>query len=347
MRESLALARQPSLRNSALAGLQAALAVAIALPLFELSPWSHLIGFAALGALVALFGRFAPQRSRKRIVALCAMWQTLAVLVLSTVAWLGAPLGLQFLVLALACGLFYFVSVSGGFGAPGPLIFVFAAGASLATDITFQQVLERTAATAVVAALAWLICAASETWRQQPTAERPLPVEPARPLHHRLIAAGRTSLGAAIAILISHALGAAHPVWAAMGAMAVLQGTHLHISMNRALQRMAGTILGSLLAWLLLVQSPSVWTLIAVLVALQFLTEVVIGFNYALGQVLVTPMALLMTYMAAPSSGPEMAPERILDTLLGAIVGMAVAVVFSSADDRAHLAQRRAGRREG
>lgn len=105
-----------------------------------------------------------------------------------------------------------------------------------------------------------------------------------------------------------------------MGALAVLQGTHLHINMNRALQRTVGTTVGAVLAWLLLIQDPSVWILIAVLVALQILTEV-IGANYALGQV-VTPMALLMTllmtHLAAPQAGgPAMAPERVLDTLLG------------------------------
>lgn len=101
-----------------------------------------------------------------------------------------------------------------------------------------------------------------------------------------------------------------------MGALAVLQATHLHINMNRALQRTVGTTVGAVLAWLLLIQDPSVWILIAVLVALQILTEV-IGANYALGQV-VTPMALLMTHLAAPQAGgPAMAPERVLDTLLG------------------------------
>ena len=50
---SFALGRQPHLRNSLLAGLQAGLTVVIALPLFYLSPYAHLVGFAALGALVA------------------------------------------------------------------------------------------------------------------------------------------------------------------------------------------------------------------------------------------------------------------------------------------------------
>lgn len=127
-----------------------------------------------------------------------------------------------------------------------------------------------------------------------------------------------------------------------MGALAVMQGAHLHITMNRALQRMAGTVVGALLAWVLLVQDPSVWTLIAVLILLQVATEMVIGINYAFGQILVTPMALLMTHLAAPqATGPAMAPERVLDTLLGAGAGIVIAVLLSTMDDRRHLAELR------
>src|SRR5690606_1894138 len=117
-RDSMALAKQPSLRNSMLAGLQAAIVVAIALPLIHISPWSHQIGFAALGALVALFGRFAPPGRRNRIVLLCAIWQSLAVLGMSLASWLSVPVELQLVGLALSCGAFFYISVTGQFGAP-------------------------------------------------------------------------------------------------------------------------------------------------------------------------------------------------------------------------------------
>lgn len=354
IRGSMALSTPPSLRNAALAGLQAGITAAIALPLFHLSPWSHLIGFASLGALVALFGRFAPPRRRGAILALCGLWQVLAVFGMSAAAWLGAPMALQLILLALSCGLLLFVCITGKFGAPGPLIFVFAAGASISADITLPQLLQRTAATAIVAALAWAICVASERFRHHETPERPFPAEPERPLAHRLNAAYRTIFGATIAVFASHALGAHHPAWAAMGALAVMQGAHLHISMDRALQRMAGTIVGAVLAWILLMHEPSVWTVIALIVILQILTEIVIGINYAFGQVLVTPMALLMTYLAVGhAAGPEIAPERVLDTLLGAFVGIGMAVLLSTIDDRRHLAEHRhagidaGGKRQG
>lgn len=348
VRESMALAAQPWLHNAALAGLQAALAAAIALPLVLLSPWPHLVGFASLGTLAALFGRFAPQMGRGRVVLLCAMWLNVSVLAMSAAAWLGAPYPAQLGLLALACGFFFFVATTGQYGPPGALIFVFAAGAAMGHVATGREVLERAAATALAAGLTWVICASTEALRRQPTHEAPFPTEPVRPFDHRLIAAARITLGSAIAAFAVYAAGAPHPAWAAMGAMAVMQGTHLHINMSRALQRMAGTVVGAGLVWLILAQQPSVWSVIAMLVLLQFATEMIIGANYALGQILVTPMALLMSYLAAPgAAGTAMAPERVFDTVVGAGIGIVLAVAFSTLDDRIFLAHHHTARKGG
>ncbi len=339
LRASLALAPQPSLRNASLAGLQSATAAAIALPLVYLSPWSHLIGYAALGTLIALFGRFAPARSRNHILFLSLICQTLAVFVMSTAGWMGVPATAKLVLLALACGIFFLVAVAGRFGPPGPLIFIFAAGAAMRDLTSFQQVLERSAATAATGLLAWAICAATERLRHHPPEEDMAQAEGPHLSRNLVIAATRSAVAAGVAAFASLAFTADYPFWAAMGALAVLQGAHLHISMNRALQRMAGTIVGALLVWGILAQNPSTWTIIAVLVMLQYVTEVIIGSNYGLGQILVTPMALLMTHLAAPQTAGAMVSERILDTLLGAGIGIGIAILWSSLDDRYHLAR--------
>lgn len=345
IRESWGMASQPSLRNSALAGLQAATAAAIVLPLTLLSPWPHLIGFAALGPLAALFGRFAPRGKRGRIVLLCAMWLAFAVFVMSAATWLGASVPVRLLLLAIACGFFFFVSTTGQFGPPGALIFIFAAGAAMGDVASWHEVVERGAATAVAGGLAWIICTATEVLRGQERPELPFPSDPVRPIDHHLIAAGRITLGAALTGFLVHAAGASHPAWAVLGTVAVMQGVHLHINMNRALQRMAGTVLGAGLVWLILACEPSAWSVIAMLVFLQVAIEVVIGTNYALGQILVTPMALLMSYLAAPGAvGTAMAPERVLDTIAGASIGIVLAVIGSSMDDRVFLARLSASR---
>ncbi|HEY9573425.1 MAG TPA: FUSC family protein, partial [Pusillimonas sp.] len=132
-----------------------------------------------------------------------------------------------------------------------------------------------------------------------------------------------------------------YPAWAAIGAVTVMQGGHLHITMNRSLQRMAGTVLGACIVWAILAQNPSFWTVVAAIVIFQFITEVTIGYNYALGQVTVTPMALLMTHLASPVVASNMPVERVMDTIVGAAIGIVFAVIFSTVDDRTHLARRR------
>jgi hypothetical protein len=348
LQESLRLGAQPSLRNSALAGLQAALAMAVCVPLFMLSPWAHLPGFASLGALTALFGRFAPQRSRSGVILQCAFWQTFAVLSMSATAWLGWSQEAKLVLLALSCGFYLLICARRRFGAPGPLIFIFAVGASMADTLSLTQVIERTLATAIASTIAWLLCTAGETLRHGPTALRPFPQDPEPPIGHLIVMAVRVAIAALLVVFASHALGLDHPAWAAMGAVAVLQGSHLHISMHRALQRMAGTMVGAALAWLVLIAQPSVWLILAMLALLQVLTEIVIGVNYGLGQVLVTPMALLMTHLAAPAAtSASLAPERVIDTLLGALIGILIAVALSSLEDRRVLAHHHRSRLGG
>ncbi|MCC2595731.1 FUSC family protein [Pusillimonas sp. MFBS29] len=128
--------------------------------------------------------------------------------------------------------------------------------------------------------------------------------------------------------------------WAAIGATAVMQGAHLHLTMNRSLQRMAGTVLGACIVWAILAQNPSFWAIAIAVVFFQYITEVVIGFNYALGQVAITPMALLMTHLAAPVAHSNMPVERVIDTIVGAAIGIIFAVIFSTVDDHAYLARR-------
>lgn len=338
VRNSFALSSQPWLAVSAVAGLQAAATIGIAVPAFHFSPWSDLIGFGALGALVALFGRFAPGRRRNLVVVYAGIAQVLAVFCMSLAAWAGATPELMLVLLALSCGIFYFIVVTGDFGPPGALIFVFAAGASMHDPGSLDGVFARTLATGSVAVLGFVICACSDRLRHLAAADRPFPRDPLRPLSHRLIASARIAVGAGIAAYISYAVGAHHPSWAAMGALAVLQGAHLHITLNRAVQRMAGTVGGAVIAWLILSQDPSIWVILSAIVALQFCTELIIGANYGLGVIFVTPMALLMMDLAM-SGGAAMVPERLLDTLLGTTIGLAIAILLSTLDDRHHLAQ--------
>lgn len=54
----------------------------------------------------------------------------MTVFVMSAAGWPGIPLAAKLVLLALACGIFYFVAAAGRFSPPGPLIFIFRAGAA-------------------------------------------------------------------------------------------------------------------------------------------------------------------------------------------------------------------------
>ncbi|NLC37138.1 MAG: FUSC family protein, partial [Alcaligenaceae bacterium] len=309
---SLRLNPPPSPWMGCIAGLQAALAVLIAIVLLRHSMWPHLVGFAALGALAALFGRFAPLLKRHGIVWICAVMLTGAVFVTSLTSWLGAPAFVVVLMVACVAGAATIGFSYWKLGGPGAVIIVFAAGAAMTPLDSWSMLVERTLATAAGGLVAWLVTSATDFLRLKELGRVQVPEEPSRPFSHILLAGGRIAIGAGAAALIAHAAGWNHPSWAAIGATAVMQGAHLHITLHRALQRMAGTLVGSLLVWLILEMQPPFWAIVGVIVFFQFITEVVIGYNYALGQIAITPMALLMTYLAAPvANATQMSIERV------------------------------------
>lgn len=346
IRESLSVAPRPPLRNAAVAGMQVSISVLIAVALAHFSPWGHLEGFPALGALAALFGRFAPAGRRMRIVTLAGALLLVSVGLPSLVAHAGASPASMLLCLALLAGALTVAVTQWRIGGPGAVIFVFAASAALGPVDSWDTVVARTALTAAGVAVALIVCRLTDGLRSDSTPPVPAPGS-VRPTGHWLIAAGRVALCTAIASMLAHAAALPFPAWAAIGATAVLQGGHLHITMHRAVQRMVGTVLGAAVAGLILASHPSFWFVLLAVVVLQFVTEVVIRFNYAFGLVFVTPMALLMTSLATPAAAAAMPMARVLDTALGALVGIAFALLFSTLDDRVHLAAHHARKQPG
>ena len=105
LRESLTtLQPQPSLRNATIAGAQVALALVLVAAALHPSPWQHVLGFACLGTLAALFGRCATVAQRRRIVLIAGALLLGPVAVLSWLSWLGLPTLALLLALAAITG---------------------------------------------------------------------------------------------------------------------------------------------------------------------------------------------------------------------------------------------------
>lgn len=343
LRESLTPTRPPALRNSVVVGIQVAAATLLVTAILHFSPWQHVLGFASLGALAALFGRTLGVPQRRRVVLMAGTLLVAPVAVLSGLAWLGLPPWALLLALAAFSGVIASLAHRMQTGVPGAVIFIFAASAALQPVDSAALLLQRSAATALGVLAALLLCRLTDHLRTAPAAAP----SPLQHLAHKVVGhvhpgyaprqAVRVALCAALASGLAYAAGWSHPAWAAIGAVAVQQGAHLPGTAHRAWQRTLGTMVGAAMAWALLSSPPSLWTLLLTVALLQICTEVCMGVNYALGQVFVTPMALLMTTLAAPGEANDMAVARIFDTALGAGVGIVLAWAFSSVDERIYL----------
>ncbi|TXS46374.1 FUSC family protein [Streptomyces sp. uw30] len=150
------------------------------------------------------------------------------------------------------------------------------------------------------------------------------------PLWHRLRPlaplAVRTALGCALAGYASLALGIGRPYWALVTAASLYQAD-LALTWGRGVQRVVGNLLGVLLfvALVPLAHTGEV-ALVLCCLALNFGAEALMGRNYWLGSVCVTPMALLITEFAGFQEPGRLITERVVDTLVGALVGLAAAV---------------------
>ncbi|MFD4576670.1 FUSC family protein [Streptomyces sp. NPDC058417] len=165
-------------------------------------------------------------------------------------------------------------------------------------------------------------------------------VSPWRRLAPFLPLAVRTVLGCVLAGQVSLALGVGRPYWALVTAASLYQA-NVTLTWSRGVQRVVGNLVG-VLAFAAVVPLTRVHPLALVLLclALSFGAEALIGRNYWLGTVCVTPMALLVTGFAhAPDAG-ALVVERVADTLVGAVVGFAAAVAVTDrrAADRLHAA---------
>ncbi|MFF4710833.1 FUSC family protein [Streptomyces eurythermus] len=162
-------------------------------------------------------------------------------------------------------------------------------------------------------------------------AEQPLPP---RSLRHRLAPlaplAVRTALGCALAGYAALALGVGRPYWALVTAASLYQA-NVTLTWSRAVQRVVGNLVGVLVfAALAPLTHLHPAALVLVSLALNFGAEALIGRNYWLGSVCVTPMALLITEFARSQDAADLITDRIVDTLIGALVGFAAAVAVTN-----------------
>jgi len=280
--------------------------------------------YATFGAFTSLYGRDRVGPARWRLQARLGVHQTAAVVLGTLVgiaeerSWIAVP------ATAVVAALGSLASDAEGWHPPGPLFQVFAFAACAAVPSTAGDLPVALAVAGAAAAFSVLVGNVGAWWRGR--VEVGAPGATRRPSYaaslrwHVL----PCSVGVLVAGLVSTAAGIGHPYWAMVSAVVPLVARDLRRQVVRGLHRVVGTALGLVLAGLLL--SLGLPTLVIVLgvAVLQVVAELLVGRNYALALVAVTPLALLMVHLAVPSPTATLLADRGVETLLGVVAGLVV-----------------------
>ncbi|STZ56586.1 FUSC family protein [Mycolicibacterium tokaiense] len=323
------------------APLRVGLAMAVVFVVGGLVHLHHLAGFAALGALVSAFCRPDPYPVRQGRLLMLAAGITASVGAGAVLGAAALPFAVDVVVIALLAGAAAYLMWALHIVGPGAVVFVFAAVGAQGAAGDAGDVARLTGMT-VGGAVIGVAAAMAPWWLSRRPAANPTAAQResltstlTRAPHAALAVRGlRIACAGALGATVAAGLGFDHPMWAAMGAVATMQGVGYHMTVQRGAQRLLGNIGGAVVAAALLALPLGYWGAVAAIIVFQIAAEVCAGVNYALTSLAVTPMALLLTGLGT-GLAPAVAVDRIADTAIGIVVGIAVAAVaITSAEHR-------------
>lgn len=303
-------------------------AASIGVPLLAL----YLLGrmdlsiYASFGALTSLYGRFHYYGDRVRMQLGAGAIFLVAMTVGTLLSVLHADITVRIMTVALIATIVTGI-VSGYKWHPGGATFaVFSSGAVAtmpAEWFNLVQVLVVTTSSVLFSVLLTVTLGLLQThsWTR---VLRPIQVEAFNADWSVAVTVG---VGALLAGLIGQTVDDDHWYWAMVAASVVLSGAATTARLTRSVQRFIGTTLGVFIAGALLwLQLPVIGIIVSVII-LQGTAELLIGRNYGVAMLAVTPLALLMVSLAHPIAPETLVVDRIFETFIGSLVGTFVALI--------------------
>lgn len=275
--------------------------------------------YAAFGAFASLYGRNHRHLSRATM-QLTAGAALLAAVVLGVLvgglpaaAWWAVP------VAGFVAYLGSSLALAQDWHPPGSLFLVFAFGACSSAPHVLGDVLPAVLVTGGSALFAVMVGALGGLVHG-PKASA-LPVR-----WHRSWLPARDACAVVLAGSVAVGVGIGHPYWAMVAAVAPLSVRGVSGQLTRAVHRVVGTLLGLLPAAALLELELRGVALVVLVAVMQFVTELLVGRNYGVALLFITPLALLMgqTVRHVPAAG--LLFDRGVETVVGSLVGVAVLV---------------------
>lgn len=322
--------------------LRAALAAVIPLTVLLALDRMDWAAYASFGAMTALYGRREPYRMRARSVGVAgtALVTSIGFGILAAVA--GSPLWLVAVTLAVVVAGGIALAARFGLFPATPLFFVFGFLICAEVPTPADEALVRLGIAVVAAAFAITLSLSGWMLRRilpgsggvfASLDRRPAPRHDVLRSPAVLVSMLQSLLGVAVAGAVVLLLGVGHPAWAIVSVVAVIPPPGAPHSVSRSVHRIVGTALGVLVAAAVLLPGPPAWMLIAVVGVCQFATEILVGRHYGAALLFITPLALAVSELAAPTAIPGLLVDRVVATTIGAGVGL-LTVLLARAIER-------------
>ena len=310
--------------------LQGAIAIGIPTVGFALAGRAELGLLASSGAFLALYLTTRSRRDRAAKLPLLALGFLIASAM--GIAASASPV-LSLIVLFVVAAVSAVLCLGLAVGPPGALFFVLVAGVSghvagptsLDGGIVNGWLVLGMLALGLV--IAYLVVLAPLVVPRVRAADARLPRDPMRfEIDETIrIILTRLIVATGIAVLAAAPLGIHRAYWVVVAVVAILQNGHrLRLTAVRGVHRVLGTLVGLGLFALIFLASPSGVWLGVLLMALQFVVELVVIRNYGLALVFITPLALTIAAQAGTADVSVIVGERFADTVLGAAIATAV-----------------------
>ncbi len=279
---------------------------------------------ATFGAFAALYGRQHSDRARTAMQTTAGAVLVVAVALGTAVATSSHRVVLAVVAVALVAAGATLVSRACSWHPPGALFAVFAVGATSARPATWHDV----GTSVLVAASTVVLALVIGRLLHGPAGDVPWGTDWSGALADRRTRRDVvvTTLAVTTAMVVAAALDLGHAYWAAVAAAAATSGPTTGARVARAAQRAIGTLAGVVVAAGVLALEPSPLVTILLAIVLQATAELLVGRNYALALLVITPLALLMVHLAAGTPADTLVQDRAVETLLGADLGASVVV---------------------
>ncbi|MGO4956196.1 FUSC family protein [Luteococcus sp. Sow4_B9] len=303
--------------------------VSVALPLAVVIALGHpeWAPYASFGAFASLYGRGEEHLVRAQMQVSAGIVMVMAVVSGVLVSMLPSSSWLLVLAAAVIGATGEIFAKAHSYHPPGPLFMIFAFGTIVSIPHTPRDVLTALLVSGLAAAFSVLVGVIGvlrdpRGWRRALREAKPLKL---------VFTRSRKPLWIALAVLLSGSisvlLGIGHPYWAMVAAVAPMSAPHVTQQVVRGVHRVIGTAAGLLTSWALLALHLDRPWAVAVIAVLQFAAEMLVGRNYGVAMLAITPLALMMGQLATPRPISQVLFDRGVETAIGACVGIAMVLV--------------------